>query len=271
MNNTVKYVIEHILANIPRPILQEAFLPKEVRVPNTIDFYINDKILEGRVLNSCNLFGGKKKRILLGPKNLEQVTVPETYSSLSSTTIGIYRVPAVDREHREISHVIELLYPYSSSGFSNINYPSQMAGGRTVGDMAKDVLGSHTDENTFVPPTPLLLSGDMIKLEPPQLAHIDWMAVVLLKYDKDFTNMNQSGIKALANLSLCATKAYIYNELILRIDSAFLAGGQELTTFKEIVQKYEDENEKFDDYLLAVRGAMSADPELISEMLRFLF
>lgn len=271
MNNTVKYVLQHILHNVPEAILREAFIPKDVKVPNTIDFYINDKIIAGRCLDACNLYSGKKKRILLKTEYLEKVAVPDHYSVLNAAAVGVYRIPPEHREHRDISHVLELLYPYSATGFTNINYPSMIHSGNTVGDTASDVIKSHTNEDVYARPRPILLAGDLIKLEPPQLSHIDWMMEVLLKFDEDFTNMNQSAIAELSKLALSATKAYVYNELILKINEVFLVGGQEQTTFRDIVQSYEGENERFDELVKDVRGAMSADPELLSDMLSHMF
>lgn len=271
MYDPIKQLLSTIFASIPKAILEEAFLPKSVPIKNTLDYYIHEKIIIGRVLDDCNLYAGKRKRILLQHKHLERVTTPDVYSTLNSAHVGVYRIPPEDREYRDISHVIELLYPFSASGFTSINYPSNTRGGITVSTMAADVIGSQTYEDVSNPPRAILLSGDLIKLDPPQLAHIDWIMVALLKYDENFTNLNVDAIRPLCKLAVAATKAYIHNELLIRMDEAYLVGGQEMVTFKAIIERYEDQNEVYDELLTAFRGGATLDPDEFADIVGFMF
>lgn len=260
MHDAVQVVLRHVFSRIPKPILQEAFIPKEVDVPNTIDHYI-DLFVISKVLQDCNLYAGKMKRILLTQDYLEPVQVPIPYSSLAAATIGVYRIPPEQREYRDISHVHSLTYPYSASGYTSVSYPSNAGEGITMASKAADVIGSHNYANVSITPRPILLAGDLVRFDPPTLAHIDYILVCTLKYDTNFTNLNPSAIMPLAELVLCATKIFIYNELVLQIDKARIIEGFEQGRFKEIVDSYYDETTRYEELLLSFRGAANLDPE----------
>ena len=116
-------------------------------------------------------------------------------------------------------------------------------------------------------PTPILKEGHLVYIYPPQSAHIDWILVCRLAYDDEFSNLNDSAVYSLMQLIECATKAYVYNTLVLKIDAAKLEGGYEFGKFKEIVESYADQNEKYDELLLNFRGGALLDPERIARVI----
>jgi hypothetical protein len=245
MHDPIKYVLSHIFQNIPHEILTEAFIPKNKQIVNTVDYYIQQDIIEKKVLLDCNLFAGKKKNILLTQEMLEMTNLPVNYSILSSANIGLYRIPPHAREYTDLSHVIELRYPYSASGYAGVNFPAMANFGQTVTSKGMDILNSHTFANTDNPPRPVLLTNNLVKLDPPQFNHIDYLLVCILKYNNRFTNLNPDAIRPLAELALSATKAYIYNKLIIYLNKVAIEGGQEIGRFKEMVEKYESEAERY--------------------------
>jgi len=271
MQNVIQKLLSHVYHNIPREILQEAFIPKNDDNSLSLDTYIEQIVITQRVLLDCNLFAGKKKRLLLQHDFLEKVKTPKVYSTLAAGYTGVYRIPPEEREYRDIAYVIELLYPFSASGYNHITIPPTNAYGMSATSKTMDVLNSHTYGNVANPPRPILLAGDLIKLDPPQLTHIDWILVCALKYDKEFTSLNNDAIYPLSELVLCATKSYIYNTLILKIDKAYITQGQELGRFREIIERYESEHEKYKELLDKFRGTATLDREIISDMVAMMF
>lgn len=270
MHDPIRHAIEHIFYHIPKEILIETFIPKHVQNPNAIDFYIERNVIT-KVLNDCNLGAGKIKKIVLTTDYLEDTTIPMPYSILSAATIGVYRIPPEMREYRDISSVIEIGYPYSAAGFTNLNYPAVRSDGQTAMGKGRDMLSSHSWANTNNPPRPILLSGDLIRLDPPQFNHIDYLLTCILKFDKNFTNLNVNAIMPLSELILCATKIFIFNHLVLKIDQARISGGQELGRFREIVDEYANEHERYPELLLAFRGGDTLDTEKLGELISGMF
>jgi len=266
MDNVTSAIFRHVYANVPNVILKEAFIPKDTRLPNTLDFYIRDKVILGRVLPDCNIFGGKLAKLILEPEYIEYTDPTDVMMASQTIMSGVYRIPPDKREHRNISHVIDLTYPYASNDFRSIT-----SSARTVGALGIDLVRSYTYEDTYVIPRAILLSGDLIKLLPLQVTHISWVANVQLEYDEYFTNLNRSAIFPLMELVLVAVQAHIYNELIIKIDNAYIVGGQELTTIKEQVERYADANEKYQEKLLSFRGGQALDPEVLAETLKMMF
>lgn len=271
MHDVKRHVLSHIFHNIPKSILETAFVPKGGGPKNSLDFYIWKTVIEKRVLPDCNLFAGKKKHILLTQDMLEKVNLPRDYTMMNSSDIGVFRIPPEKREYRDISHVIEVRYPYSASGYNSVNFPTNSNHGHTVLSKANQVLNSHTHAHNEAPPRPVLLSNNLVKLDPPQFNHLDYLLVCMLKYDNNFTNLNPDSIMPLKELALSATKAYIYNELVLKIAHVSMLHGQEFGSFREKVEQYESENERYEELLREFRGGATLDDEVITDLISGIF
>jgi len=257
-----------IFNNIPKEILEAAFRPKDYQV--TLDQRIKDVIINGRVLPDCNINAGKIKRIPLSSCMIEYVTPDPGFSSILSPTPGsLYRVPPNARENRDITGVIDISYLYDYGGFNDSPF-GLGSNGNTVRSMAAAVLNSHTGRNSCLTPTPTLLANNMILINPTNSFISDWALVCRLGYDEEFTNLNNGAVVPLSKLILIATKVYIWVTLTIQIDQAMLSGGQELGKFKDVVDRYQEELEKYDDALLKLRGSTLFDSEATRYFLRLM-
>lgn len=257
-----------IYANIPYEILEAAFRPKDFGT--TIDRRIQDLIVNGRVLPDCNITAGKIKRIPLSACQVEHVMPDPGFESILSPTPGsLYRIPAELREHRDITGVIDISYLYDYTGFNDSPF-GLGSNGNTMRSMAAAMLNSHTGRNACLTPTPTLLKDNMVMINPTNSFISDWSLVCRLGYDEEFTNIGNQSVMPLANLILTATKGYIWVKLVIQIDQAVLSGGQEIGRFKEIVDKYEGELEKYQDDLNRVRGSVLLDADSTRYMLRLM-
>jgi hypothetical protein len=54
-----------------------------------------------------------------------------------------------------------------------------------------------------------------------------------------------------------AVKAYLYNKLIVPINSGYLSGGQELGMFKSVLEGYSDAEENYQTYLKEIWGQVA--------------
>jgi hypothetical protein len=70
-----------------------------------------------------------------------------------------------------------------------------------------------------------------------------------LANDENLTNINPRSYPYFTKLVEYATKAYIYNDLIVKIGSNELQGGFELGVSKSIIESYSDAEQNYQDYL----------------------
>lgn len=265
MNNPIQVAIAKIFSEIPSEILNLTFRRIHPTLP--LDQIIINEVIRRKVYNDCNIVGGKVKEIplLLSYHESTVYGLPET--TLHEGRYSLYRIPPAARDNLPISSISHMTYPslIASNGMNGL-YCYQ---GNTVADFADQVLESHTLSRSYTTPIGELLSGDLIRLNPSQHNHIDWIVSVKLEYDLNFSNLNQSAILSFGKLCLLAVKAYIYNNLIIQIDKAYIIGGVELTTIKDIVAGYIESSREYDELLTEkFIGAVTLDPRRMQNILK---
>ena len=218
---------------------------------------IMQKVLRGRIAVDCNLFGGKIKQIVLTQSMMEEVQYSIAENAINAGRYCLYRIPAEERENVAISEVNGITYPGNLGG-SHLNMAGY-GGGATIPILAAGVLDSQTYASSPPRPLPELISGDLVRLNPPQYSHIDWVLSARLCYDENFTNMNSSALDSFADLVVCAVKAYIYNKLVISIDRGWVEGGSEIGTIKQIVDTYSEMNERYKELLTSFAGGATLD------------
>jgi len=74
----------------------------------------------------------------------------------------------------------------------------------------------------------------------------------IIQNDEDLLNISPRSYNHFSKLVVLAVKSYIYKELFIRVNAAKLSGGQELGTFKELIDQYADAEEEYQLYLREV-------------------
>jgi hypothetical protein len=266
MNSAINHILKDIYNKIPIEILKEAFIPQTNYTLKSLDDYIIEKIIEGRILDDCNIGGGRKKLIELKPEYLKPYKFNDTRLFVTSnlTEAGVYEIPPEVRDNRNITEVIELKFPSYMDPLLPYN-------GRSVGNKAKDLLYTLTYKNMEYLPKPILLGNNLVTMDPPMSLHITSVLVCFLEYDKYFTNLNNAAIRPLCDLCTCATKAYIYNKLYIRMARSIDGTGVEIGAFKDKVDSYADEEERYNELLLKFRGGATLDSQTITEIIGMSF
>ncbi len=271
MANVIETCLRRIYHSIPHEILNLAFKPEK---HETLDHCIHEKVIHDRVLHDSNLVGGRAKQIVLKRDWVEVADTPAPFIFGNSQTYSIYRIPPEHRENRMLSSVIELRYPYTMN--DGMQLPNAGIGAgfgmNTAGGLACQALEAQTWAHAIPLPTPILVSGHQVKLIPAsvsQVQEIDWILTCRLNYDSEFTNLNNQAILPLVELTMCAVKAYIFNELVLKIDTAYIVGGQAMGRLKDIVDSYSDQNDRYLELLRQFNGASTVlDGELRRRRIR---
>lgn len=262
MKNTINLLLRYIYTHIPAEILNEAFLPtKENR---SLDVLIKEKVIIDYVLQQCNIYAGRTKKIRLLESYVIDIDDPDTSDFLVGR-YSIYRIPPEARENRAINAVLDVSYPsHVSHLISSVD--SNFISGKSVASSASTLLSSFTRVPSAVTPTATIVDGHagIVRLDPPMGVTSEWLLSCMLEYDKNFSNIGLNLIPQLQKMTLYAAKAYIYNELVVKLSHGRIVSGSLLEAITSVTDKYEEAEEKFQDALMKFRGASTFTPEAMS-------
>lgn len=268
MNNAMELALIRINSTIPAEILQHAFRvrdPWERNLP--LEQVVIKRVIHYRVLKDINVFGGKATEIVLQPEYLEKIEMTNDDAVSRTGPFSLYRIPPAARENAPIVEVHALNYSGNYSSFM----PNQVwRGASSAPAAAEAVLDSHTFASSPPKPQVQLLSGDLVKLTPSQHATVPWVMYCRIAYDPEFTNLNTTAMETFSKVCEHAVKAYIYNKLVIEINRAFLEHGVDLGVFKEIIDRYADSEERYNELISEMNGAVILDPARMGNILQYM-
>lgn len=234
--------VEELKYRIPSNILTAAFNNYNEegwrRAPVSLDELIISKLIRPRVIMDTNLVGGETIMVPL------EGLMPEYVDNYTRIVI----IPPDRINSRTIMSVLSAHYlPYGYS-FNNLNSPTAMAGYGSVNDVTS-VAQRVNNSFSNVPPlssamTQLVSNNTVLIRDKLYITNIYSIRCVVSN-DENLENINPRSWHVFCKLCELATKSYIYNNLVMRIGSAYLAGGQELGIFKELVDEYRDSEELY--------------------------
>lgn len=261
----MRLVLSHIHNNVPELLLQAAYNPN--KLPVSIDSLIHRKTIMDRVYLYCNLVAGKRREIVLTSDMIVATeSTPGQEEFLRLGKYAIYEIPPELRDNKPIVSTIGIGYPNQA-----ITYPwDQMrpTAGATVSKMAKAIMASQTMNGALNTPDVEPVSGSRVMLYPPQYSDFGWVLICNIGYDENFSNLNNQAVLALQDLCLSAVKAYVHIQLVLKIDKGEIIYGGELGSIREMVYKYADEEEKFQDLLSQFNGGAALDTKRLINLVR---
>lgn len=233
---------------IPIPVLQRAFGDVQRRfssVPVDLDSMIMQNVIKSRVMMHCNIIGGTQVMINLSGYPRQ---VPDERSSL-------YHVPPEALQGREIVSPQSVSYGYGYSiAYSNYNpYFDQMqsAGCGNAGILtAANQIYSAMANLPIVETARVTLIGTNQVLIQDQVRIPDRVYLrAMLTHDSQMANIQSASWGRFAQLCVLATKAYIYNHMVINLNRGAIEGGFDLGVIKEIIDGYADADELFLTYL----------------------
>lgn len=243
--NILAKALDEIKFSIPMEILRAAFqddLHNWRQAPVSIDQRIHEKVIKPRVLIDANIVGGQEVIISLG----------QILPKYNDTHTIIYEVPPTLTGYREIVSVLSVGYlPFTSVGaMGALSGPmitpgcgnDLMSAGARVG-MAMSSIPMVTNATADLIGYNTVLIRDQYRSSPL------YQLRCMLSNEANLSNINPRSYHKFAQLCVLAVKAYIYNTLIIKIDQAYLAGGQELGALKSYVENLSDSNENYLTFL----------------------
>lgn len=250
--NPISNAVRMIKMAIPPQILARCFIDNSLRgflTPSkSVDSQIVDLVIRPTVLMDCNLIGGNEVRIPIGDLPYDTITEP-TSPFLGSAVIGIplertQGLAIISPSRIEyINNASQYAPGYTSGGFGSafVNTSSLLQSAQGLLDAAEPIPKTSTARLDLVGPNTIAVSD--VSLLTPFAA-----LVAVLANEDNMNNLKPTAYREFGELCTLAVKAYIYNNLIIEIDSGELRLGQQLGTFKNIIESYSDAYQNYQTY-----------------------
>lgn len=255
--NALLYAINEIRNRIPNEILHEAFNIDEQAITanlTSLDDKILRKCLRKRVLVDTNLVGGIEMVVPL-------INVPPSFYEDHYT---VYSIPPELVMNREIISALGLSAMPINSGFGNpisgtsgYGMPTQSnspyGGGQNALMSVANRIGDAASISGVIHNAHLEIVGFNTVLVYAHYRILAYLGMrVVVENESNLNNVQPRSYKDLATLCTLGVKAYIYNKLIIPMNSGFLSGGQELGIFKSLVEEYSSAEEDYNTFLKEV-------------------
>lgn len=253
--NPISLAISHVKYTIPRPLLEKVFIDGSfgwrTGPKSSLDDQILNLVIRPRVMLNCDLVGGVQAIIPL--EGLEQ-SRPETW-------VTIIHIPKSRTDGRSITSVLDVSYYSAASigGYGNAGVAGIGAFGGPMGfnevenSAMASALTSVVSAMDKIPMTSTarasLIAENTLMIKDGVILSPNSFARVMLANDENLSNLQIRSYPDFFKLVELAVKAYIYNELIILVDTAELRYGQALGVFKDILTSYSDAEENYQTFL----------------------
>lgn len=259
--NPISKAIYEARSTIPDEILQALFNDRGRHfraTPDTISEHIKAMVIRPRVMVDCDIVGGTE--IMIRLEGL-MTSRPDDFTS-------VYRIPKTLTQNRSILSVMNVTF----------NDPTGIAyyglgtgcGSTQMMSTAQGLL----DSNGTIPVTSTaqvqLIGENVVMVRDTTILPSNAHLRCLLATDENMSHLQLRTLRQFSQLCKYAIKAYIYNSLVIRVDTAELQGGFQLGRFREILDSYADAEELYQDYLRNVwqKVSLMNDAEKWSRTMR---
>lgn len=245
----VSVALMRVKAEIPREILEQAFLPRRYdptrreryadRVhAGNLDYLMKTEVVDARVAIDVNLLTGTEMFLPLAMAEREMI----------DPWNNIYRFDHIATGGRHIVTAHEVLYGLTQ-GMQIGTFGAFDTRASQFLHISKDILNAAGG----TPPT----GTAYVQLIAPNTVLVNDINQVVgpgvlrckLCHDLNFSDIKPVYYHAFGELIVLAIKGHIYKELVLEIDEAQLKGGMAIGRFREIVDQYADSNQMYMEYL----------------------
>lgn len=254
MANAIVYALKEIKWNIPIDVLNKAMnigLPKHVIDNTSLDEKIISKVIRGKVLLDLNISNGIDMVVFLD--GIEPI--------YDSEYNAIYIVPKERTNGREMLNTFGigtvLQRGYANSLDSLPTQPVTMHGrdstctrSNYMTRQGARVYNSYKAEFRDFNPNTELIGPNTFRVTGAAYYTGQLLGVkCTIENDDNLNNLHTKAYRKFADLCIMATKAFVYRELIIRIGSGELEGGQDLGAFASVVERYDSAIEDYNTYI----------------------
>lgn len=225
--NAINYGIRSTNMAIPEAILRYGLV-----TPNTdehllsLDNLLLTKVIRPIVMVDMNAYGSNK----LSVSTNECDTI---YSGSDGTT---YHVPKKLTNFRSIAIPISL----TMSGFAQmLSKPDSDI------DKVRDSMGN---VGGYINSNVTLIGENTIFVAQYMETGTDTFLNFIIENDSMLNNISSRNYMALGELFVLATKAYIYNQTVLKLNEGYILHGHSSDTFKDIINEWSDALQEYKEY-----------------------
>ncbi len=239
--NAVEKALNDLKFQIPPTILKTVFVDRLSSWRTTTSVSVNDQVMNNvirpRVFSDCSLMGTVEFEVPLATVQAQEISNNEV----------VYKIPKNLTQNRSIISAINITFidPTASIGTGGWN----QCGVSATQSAAQNVMDSYA-------PIPIVSTASLAIIGENTVLVRDVTRIpsnsylrCILQNDEAMSHIQPRSYRAFAALVALAVKAYIYNEYIVEMDMAELRGGRALGKFKDIIERYEDSNLEYSDFL----------------------
>lgn len=239
----IKKAVDEIKYSIPKEILNQVFVKPSKHwrdAPASLDDAIISVVIRPQVMVDMDLVGGTEVNIPLW-------LAP---SKLVDMYMTIYNIPKDMTQGRSITSAISVSYVTSSMMSATPGYqvfdPCSISPVLQAGQAVFDSMNTIP----IVSSANVSLIGDnavLVQDPSPPVGHGFLKAIIA--NDSNLGNIQLRSIPVFTELCELACKAYIYNELVIKMDRGVIYAGHELGSFMNEVNKYADARQMYKEHL----------------------
>lgn len=244
--NALQKALDEIKFRIPPHVLNETFKSRTQSWRDrdmSIDESILNKVIRPRVVVDTNIVGGIEMYIPLYGAEIQQV---DNYTY-------VLRIPKELTQNRTILSALSISY-FNSNTMGAYGGSSSYLGGQACSK--NDVLGAANAVFDSFSSAPVTGTAQLRLVGENTIHVIDRGFFIqsaflrcIVESDRELSNLQVRTYLAFSKLCELAVKSYIYNNMTITIDMAFLEGGRELGSFKTTVESYSDAEQMYQDFL----------------------
>jgi len=236
--NAIQKALSDIKFTIPYEILSISFSESNDNLNQNIslDERILSSILRPRVLVDANIVGGTEIRVSL---NLCRTT-------FLNNREFVVEVPKSLTGGRSIMTLLSLV---SNVVYNQTASYSEMQGTNST---AMNMLNNMDTTNVIQTSRLELISDNVLIIQDPAMNLINGVLRCTIENSSNLENINPRSFLSFSKLCVLATKAYIYNKMLIKLDKGFVYGGHELGSIKDVIDTYSDSEEAYQEYLNTV-------------------
>lgn len=245
--NCISIAIEKTKYEIPPEILREAFqskrydpIARKFTRDNTIgvslESVIERLVVRARVITDINLSSGIETSIPLHGL---------TYQRIDNWNI-VYTIPKSITGGRTITAVYEASYGEGNVNATNRLFPQN---GSYLGEVARGIFMAESALPVISTANVSLINDNTVLISDANIVPGRMYLRCLVAHDPNLKTIKPSYYDVFSELVILATKAYVHNNLIIRLDEGEIEAGSALGRFREIVDGYADANQMYKDHL----------------------
>ena len=241
--NALTYAVNQIKFSIPMDILNIAFA--EYNSYNnkmiSLDEKIMTAVLRPRVMTDANLVGGIHTLIDLNKCAITYLNNREFIADVpKALTSGKSIITA-------LSLVSNVVYSQATS-YNEMQAPLSAA---------TNMMNNLGTENVVQTARLEMIGDNTVLIQDPTIHLVNSTLRCVVENMSNMENINPRSFPAFAKLCILATKAFIYNTTIIKLDKGYIYSGHELGIIKDLIEGYSDSEEMYLEHLTTTWGKVS--------------